>query len=334
MTPQPSLTFFCELEEPLLSELFERPEVIPALQELSAIISLGIIDLSEARAAVARKLTQAGVPVTAWLLLPREDGYWFNLENIQAAEKRWQAFSEWSERNNLAWTGIGLDIEPDLNTLRQFSSRPWKTTAGLIRKLFTSQAWKGQRDRYYRLASQIRAAGYWLESYQFPVIVEERRGRSNLLLRLLGLIDLPVDREVLMLYSSFFPGFGAALLASYLPQASAVGIGVTGGGVIVEGTVSDLPLTWEDFERDLRLTASANHPAYIFSLEGCVWRGWLQRLLDFDWQQPEPPRPPGVRKVDWVRRTATAALFLLSRPLLLLFGLAAIWLLVHSLNRD
>ena len=334
MTSKPALTFFCELEEPLLGELLDRGEVIPALQALPAAVSLGIIDLSEARANAVRRLNQAGIPVTAWLLLPKQDGYWFNLENITAAERRWIDFSAWSDRHQLKWAAVGLDIEPDLNTLRQFSSQPWRTAFSLVKRLLGRQTWQARRERYMRLAGQIRAAGWRLESYQFPVILEERQGRSNLLLRLLGLVDLPVDNEVLMLYSSFFPKFGAALLASYLPQAGAVGIGVTGGGIIVEGTVSDLPLTWEAFERDLRLTAAANRPAYIFSLEGCVWRGWLPRLLAFDWQQPAPPLPPGIRKVNWARRGAAAALFLLSRPLLILLGLAAAWLLVRSLKRN
>lgn len=328
---RPELTFFCELDGPLLADVFDRPEVLPSLQALSAKVSLGIIDFSPERAALVQKLNQAGIPVTAWLLLPQKDGYWFNLENIDAAENRWREFLSWSAKHRLDWAGVGLDIEPDIGMLRRFSIHPGRTAISLLIKVFLNRDWKQRQERYIKLANQICAAGYWLEAYQFPVILEERRGRSRLLLRLLGLVDLPVDREVLMLYSSFLPEAGAAVLASYLPDAGAVGIGVTGGGVIIEGTVSSTPLNWEAFKRDLRMTAQCGKPAYIFSLEGCVWRGWLSRLVNFEWKQPADRPPVGqVKKVNRLRLLATGLLFIASHPLVLLIGL---WALMNLLRR-
>ena len=74
----PELTFFTELSPGDLTELFKGRFVIDDLQALDAALSLAIIDFSEERAAVVKRLNEAGVPVIAWLLLPEEEGYWFN----------------------------------------------------------------------------------------------------------------------------------------------------------------------------------------------------------------------------------------------------------------
>ena len=69
---KPELTFFTELPADALEALFDDKAVIKHLKNLKANLSLGILDLSDQRANVVKKLNNAGVPVTAWLLLPEE----------------------------------------------------------------------------------------------------------------------------------------------------------------------------------------------------------------------------------------------------------------------
>jgi hypothetical protein len=63
---KPRLTFFCELEADALEALFADSSVIGNLATLEASVSLGILDLSPGRAAVVRRLNEAGIPVIAW----------------------------------------------------------------------------------------------------------------------------------------------------------------------------------------------------------------------------------------------------------------------------
>lgn len=86
------ITFFCELGAAELKKLFEDRFVFDDLQTLNAGISLGILDFSAERANVVRKLNRLGIPVTAWLLLPEEQGYWFNLGNYADAAVRYGEF--------------------------------------------------------------------------------------------------------------------------------------------------------------------------------------------------------------------------------------------------
>ena len=96
---------------------------------------------------------------------------------------------------------------------------------------------------------------------------------GSLLRRVFGLVDLPVDRDVFMLYSSFLGKLGSALLWSYGPEAKAIGVGSTGGGVEVG---ANMPvLTWDALVRDLQLARQLGKDIFIFSLEGCVRQGFL-----------------------------------------------------------
>jgi hypothetical protein len=58
------------------------------LQNLKAGVSLALMDLSAERAAVVHRLNAAGIPVTAWLALPADQGYYFNAGNAPQAAAR------------------------------------------------------------------------------------------------------------------------------------------------------------------------------------------------------------------------------------------------------
>jgi len=323
--PQPKLTFFTELDSKRLAELFSDSALIKTLQSLDAAISLGILDLSDERAKVVRKLNKAKIPVIAWLLLPKDEGYWFNTGNYIQAAARYENFLEWAQTHKLNWAGVGLDIEPDINDFAQFKDehQVGKLATTLLHRFRDRQRAEKARRAYQALIDQIRTDGYPVESYQIPVIAEERRAQASVLARTAGLVDVQTDREVLMLYSSFLRPNGDAVLWSYAPESDSVGVGNTGGGVDLEGVIDIPPLTWDEFSRDLRLCVARQKPIHIFCLEGCVAQGFLPRLLDFDWDKPIDP-PAGTTKVRAVRTAMATGLWLLERPWVILLSLATL----------
>lgn len=318
----PKLSFACELEpEPLQALLTEA--VIASLVRLNATVCLGILDLSAERAAAVRRLNQAGVPVVAWLLLPKEQGYWFNAGNAPQAFDRYEQFRNWSAEQGLKWAGIGLDIEPDIRDLTAL----WQTRGRMVPKLLPRllQVFKMRRARraYRALVALIHADGYPVESYQFPLIEDERCAGSTVLQRLAGIVDVPTDREIWMLYTSFLRPHGAGVLASYGPEAQAIGLGVTGGGVTEPGISAPAPLTWEEFSRDLRLAYLWCDDLFIFSLEGCVQQGFLERLQTFVWDLPILTPEAAKARVDAWRSTLQSGLWLAQRLPFILAGLGA-----------
>jgi len=119
---QPRLGFACcDPGKGAMQSLFADPRVIASLQGLHAEIAVAITDFSPERAEVVRRLLWAGIPVIAWIQLPREEGYYLNADNAPAAASRVAGFEQWTRDSGLQWAAVGLDIEPnfgDFSTLR------------------------------------------------------------------------------------------------------------------------------------------------------------------------------------------------------------------------
>ncbi len=206
--PRPKLTFFCELADSELDELFADPDVIDALCILDARVSMGIVDLSETRARFVNRLTASGVPVVAWLLLPKSEGYWFSASNTTEAAARWREVSTWTKENGLAWDGVGLDAEMDirdLESLMRDRSNIWP----FLRKRLGARSQVGRaRQSYRRLYEDIHAEGYEVEHYMLPFMLDERRAGSRLIQQISGIVDVRGDRHIPMLYTSFVRSAG------------------------------------------------------------------------------------------------------------------------------
>jgi hypothetical protein len=327
----PKLTFACELPTDALTTFFADGSVTETLVALGARVSLGILDLSAERAAVVRHLNAAGVPVIAWLLLPPAQGYWFNADNGPYAVRRYAAFRAWTAEHDLVWQGIGIDIEPDIREMQALArGELGRLLPKLLRRGLDRARVARAQAIYTTLVTQMHIDGYRVESYQLPFIVDERRADSSVLQQLFGVVDVPVDREVLMLYTSFMRSGGPGLLWSYAGDADGIGVGSTGGGVDIDGPQ---PLHWSEFVRDLRLARRWQDDLFVFSLEGCVERGYLRRLKGFAWDGPVHIPERGAQQVAFVRHLFRGALWLGSRPALVLAGVALLMAVTRLRSR-
>jgi hypothetical protein len=314
--PLPKVTFFCELDKDDLDQLMSE-KVITGLKDMHASLSLGLPDLSPERAEVVLRLNQAGVPLTAWLLLPKADGYWMNLRNAPQAFQRYFEFKEWTRKDNLKWKRIGLDIEPKVSEFADLIQRNWRALPLYFMRMFGRLEYRRGLAAYRRLVSQIRADGFPVESYQLPLIQDERKASSFVLQRVFGILDLPVDREVWMLYTSFVRPHGAGMLASYAGESQAIALGSTGGGVDL-GFGEMKPLSWEEFSRDLRLAWYYRNDIYIFSLEGCIQQGFFEKLTQFSWDYPVILPEASQQRVEGWRRSLQSLLWFLSHASLVI----------------
>lgn len=303
--PRPRLTYFVELTSDALAKLFDTPGLADFLARTGAGVSMGLIDLMPERAAIVRDLEARGVPVTAWLLLDVAHGYWLNADNPDHGAARYRETVDWAAREGLKLHRIGLDIEfprHDGDYLMKKGALGLFTL--LRRRRSPAQVEEAQRH-YAALVQEIHAGGRTVESYHFPYILDERQCRTTLLRRTLGLVDVAVDVDVFMLYSSYLGRLGAR---GYFADASSIALGVTGGGVNA-GTAEEAArvLSWDRFEDDLRAAAEHTGNVYLFSLEGCVEQDFLPRLERLDWSQPAKPltskEQARTRRIRWIART-------------------------------
>jgi hypothetical protein len=315
----PRLVFACcetRSEMNMLPSTLSNPQVTSNLQELHAGVAVALTDLSADRAEVVRRLNGNGIPVTAWLLLPPGQGYYFNADNAPEAEARFGEFEKWTAENRLRWEAIGLDIEPspeEFSVLKQGSK--WSLFLNLAGRYLEGEPVSRAKRTYASLVKTMQARGYVVETYQLPFIVAEREAHTTLLERLLGVVDIRANVEVLMLYTSFAPSIGSAMIWVFGPQAQAITVGVTGG----KGG-----LNWLQFSKDLIVANQFARLIGIFNLEGCVQQGFLTRLKRLNWDQSVTLPAPAVRKAILLHTFFPAVLWTASR----LPYLAAVVLLV------
>jgi hypothetical protein len=304
---RPQLNFACQLETAALQSLFSDPDVIRDVRRLNAGITISLIDLSPGRAQVVRQLNSAGVPVSTWLALPSEQGYYLNASNIAQGEVRFAEFQKWTADSGLRWSGIGLDIEPNL---QEFTSIG-RAASSALKRLFDSETVTRARTAYKAFIARIQTAGYRVETYQFPFIADERAIHSTLLERLFGIVDVRGDREALMLYSSFNRTADSALIWQYGPSAQLIVVGLTAGDPQPGARTG--PLSWEELSHDVIVASHFSPVVGIFNLEGSVRRGFVSRLTTLDWNQPVIISADQNRQVIHFRARVQTALWTLSR---------------------
>ena len=170
--PKPKLTFFCELDENELQALFAQPEMDDFFK-LDAGLSLGLLDFTDTRAEVVRRLNQAGVPVVAWLLLPKDQGYWFNAENAPQAMALYAEFCQWTARYGLHWDGVGLDIEPDIREMAMLTSNRRSLAMKMLAGMFNVRRIRRAKGIYKDLIDRIH--GRRLPGRRLPDSLYRRR---------------------------------------------------------------------------------------------------------------------------------------------------------------
>jgi hypothetical protein len=201
--PKPRrLTFFCELPSEGLCELFADGSVTNDIAALGARVAFGTVDLDIKRAETIRQIRAAGVPVVAWILLPESDGYWCTSGNVDAVRARYAAVRDWSEEHGVIWDAVGLDVEIDIREV-QIGIDDRRRIPGIVaRRLLDRRSFERARLAYAALTGEIRAAGLPVEHYMLPFVLDDRRCGSTVLQRLSGVLDIPADVDVPMLYTA------------------------------------------------------------------------------------------------------------------------------------
>lgn len=317
----PHLSFCCELPEKEFNELFADTSLISELAEMQISLRIGLHDFGMGRTLTIQKLNRAGIPVFAWLLLPEEDGYWFNMHNGEKARKRYDDFKKWTDENQLRWEGIGLDLEPDMNDAKLVITHPWRFGWKAYKRLYDNKSLKSAAEIYKKLISDMKADGYVVESYIIPFIFEERAKKTTSFQKLLGIVDIETDREIPMSYTS---GMGnPAIIPLYHTDNMPIALGSTGGGVKIEGFELEA-LTWDKLERDLLIASGITDEIVVFCLETSVQKGFLDKIKNLDFSQKAPDITIEIEKQRKTNNFVRFILVILDRPFWLTVGILVI----------
>ncbi len=324
---RPQLIFACDRQTKELASLF-TPELIADLQDLHAGVALSTEDLSPERAQVVRQLNAAGIPMTAWIALPKEQGYYVNVSNAPQTAARFAEFDKWTIDNGLRWEAVGLDIEPTLNEYGALLTHKGQLISLALRRALDSGRVQRAQEAYAALIRQMQSRGYKVQTYQLAFIVDERNVHTTLLERIFGLVNVRGDQEVLMLYTSLTRQMGAATIWHYGPEAQTIAVGSTAASGDPAMDAKYPPLNWEEFSRDLIVAHHFSTVIGVYSLEGCVRQGFMPKLKTMDWTQAVVIPAASLKKSAQSSKGIHATLWLASHLLYFIVGflLLAIWL--------
>ena len=308
---RPHLSFFCELQGKEFNELFADSSLICELVRMQVSLRIGLHDFSPERAKTIQKLNKAGIPLVAWLLLPEEDGYWFNMHNWEKADKRYEVLKKWTSENNLKWAGIGIDIEPDMNDAKLALSHPWKLAWKVYKRLYDNKSLVSGKDQYQKLIARMQSDGYVVESYIISVLYEERAKKTTSAQKLMGIVDIETDKEIPMLYTSAMGN--PAIIPLYHKGKMPIAIGSTGGGVKIQG-FELASLSWDQLARDLLISSKLTDEIHIFCLETSVQKGFLAKIRNLDFDQKLPDLKLETEKQNKINGTIRFILVILNYP--------------------
>jgi hypothetical protein len=165
---------------------------------------------------------------------------------------------------------------------------------------------------YNGFIKHIEDRGYPVQTYQLSFVADERKVHSKLLDRIVGVVPAKGKTEAMMLYSSFTHNFGSALVWSYGPESQSIVVGITGGGADSTSSSKFVPLNWNELSNDLIVASHFTNDIGIFSLEGCVQQGFLQRLKNFNWDQTVVLSGESLKKVAHFRKGIQAAIWVVT----------------------
>jgi hypothetical protein len=280
----PKLIFACDRQTKDLASLF-TPELIADLKTLNAGVALSTEDFTPERAQVVRQLNAGGIPMTAWIALPKAQGYYVNVSTAPQTAARFAEFDKWTTANGLRWEAVGLDIEPTLNDYSALLGHKGQLISLALRRALDSGRVRGAHEAYVALIRQMQSRGYKVQTYQLAFIIDERQVHTTLLERIFGLVDVRGDQEILMLYTSFTHQMGAASIWHYGPMAQTIAVGSTAPSGDPVMDAKNPPLNWEEFSRDLIVAHHLSQVIGVYSLEGCVHQGFIPKLKTMDWTQ-------------------------------------------------
>jgi len=330
------ISFFNEQKSPELVALFKDSSLIPNLQAIHGEIRMGTLDLTAERAAIVKKLNEAGVPVVAWLVLSEEDGYFSNSINANLSSKRYQEIKAWANQYQIKLKGIGLDFEIDMNDLKLAKQSPLKLIYKMYTRLYEDDSnLKNAKLKYDTLVFQIKADGFEVEGYYMPYINDEVAAGKNSIQKMARFIRYETGKDIPMLYSSL-NGNGDGLLKIYGADIHlyATGLGSTGGGLDTSGL-----LTYERLVHDMNVAFKTVKEVHIFSLEGAVKAGMMPKLLNYKYDSAVAYNQNEVEGAIGVQKKVKFISTILSYPTLFLVSIlfiliAIVWVIKLIIQRS
>lgn len=213
------------------SEVFAYSSVQPALANLAAnhlelIQAISSTDIGSADlTALLRAAGAQHVSVRAWLLLPKEQGYWLNDANVDQFGPALDQLLAWIHAEQLPVATITFDIEPGWDYTQQFLAVAGETSStrlddlvSLIKSHIDPTGYLAAKAKIQTMIDHVHAAGLRAHCVTYPMVLDDGVNGGE---TLQDGFDIPVagldwDETSFMVYRSTFELLAGTSLTSDL----------------------------------------------------------------------------------------------------------------------
>jgi hypothetical protein len=184
----------------VLMDLFKKDHLAKYLSDNNFGVTIAMTRLDDKTAKTIKYLNKKKVPVTAWIVLEDEQGYWTNKTTIDETIEKTEAVRKWAKEKHLKFKAIGFDMEKPIQLKSALVQRNLKNFIKeyiKYRKQGTSV--KIARKELSEYVEKLKGEKIQTEAYVNQRFVRMFLGEMS--------IKRNVDEYVEMDYASFLPRF-------------------------------------------------------------------------------------------------------------------------------
>lgn len=260
-------------------------------------------ELESLLTAAARK----GVPVNAWLLLPEEDGYWFNEENLKEAREQVLGFLDWIEDRGIPLDWIMFDMEMSIDKVRAMEGGGLvDTVIPLLKENVDPAAYQQSTRDYSEFVLELQERGYRVTAAAYPFVLDDLKDGDHEIQDAWNtpVVGVGFDEIYFMAYRTSFARLlgitpGPDLVYQYAGEARRE-FGTA--GIMALGIVGNVGMVSEEgYEKPADLSvdvaaalAGGSERVYVYSLDGMLTLDNPGAWLDLAGTPPEKPEPDDV----------------------------------------
>ncbi len=251
-----------------------------------------------------RSAARMGIPVNAWLLLPEEQGYWFNEENFAQASDYVYEFLDWIEQRHIPLEWIMFDMEMSVDKIRAMREGGlFEVVIPTLKENVDPEQYERSTQAYAELVRKVQERGYRVTAAAYPMVLDDLRDDDFEIQDAFNtpIVGVAFDEIYFMVYRSTFvqllgitPGpdlvYQYALEArQHFGEAGVIALGIVGtiGMVSEEGYTEPAQLAVDI----AAARAGGSARVYIFSLDGMLATGALDAWMILAGTPPRVPEP-------------------------------------------
>lgn len=313
------LSWMTDLPSAHLYQMLSDSSMQADLAMLKPTIRMGMVDLDSSRLELIKLLDSLEVPMTAWLLLPNEEGKSLDWKQSERAKQRYEEFLQWTHDHQLNWSGIALAVVPDAKEQEWLDGQRSRYAEHLFSRMYEEEDLLASRVGYQNLIHQMQADGYLVELYMPAYHLDAQKAGSSATQWITGVPILEADVQIPMLQMD--EEHALAMVASYSSEEAVKKI------CLLMPSAQTNSMAWKEAATLVQEAGDDVEEITLYIPDLSRTSEIIPNLARFEWEGVSPLSSSELNKAGARRQKMQRLFDLLRYPKLVLAGLGVLLLL-------